>query len=386
MPDPSGVDISPAQIAAYSEHALLQRARKAVALAPLATLFLGYVALDFVRSERVLAWMVLNSLPDLLLYWFCVRGQTALLPPQPRPGRSRLALALRGLQGLTWGSAALVFHIPGPNAALQDLMVLGVLVAVAAPSVINMAPSFRTLAVFCACCLLPPCLLYASLGDGVHLRFAVGLLMLYAVLLLFGHDAYRQFHDGVRELLRNQALLQRLDALSHTDGLTGIANRRRFDQTLATEWARARRSGTPLAVLMIDVDLFKKYNDRYGHQAGDACLLRLAQSLASGMRRASDLVARYGGEEFVVIAPDCDAARAQELANALRLRIQALDMAHADSPFGTVTVSIGAAVQCPSASGQLVQLVQRADEALYRDKNAGRNQVALSSQAPAAAA
>jgi len=140
---------------------------------------------------------------------------------------------------------------------------------------------------------------------------------------------------------------RRLEALSRTDGLTGIANRRRFDEVLAQEWQRAQRSGQPLTLALLDVDWFKHYNDHYGHLAGDECLRAIAGVLAASVGRPSDLVARYGGEEFAVLAPATDAAGVVEIAQRIQAGLQALALPHAASVFTQVTVSIGVAAMAP---------------------------------------
>ena len=169
---------------------------------------------------------------------------------------------------------------------------------------------------------------------------------------------------------------QKLAELSNTDGLTGIANRRRFDEVLAAESARAQRNGQLLAILMIDIDWFKKYNDLYGHQAGDACLARVASVLKSSARRTSDLVARYGGEEFTVITADTDVEKAVKLADALCRAVAALEIPHAQSFHGKITISIGLAADVTDHENGGEALLKRADTALYQAKDAGRNRVA----------
>jgi diguanylate cyclase (GGDEF)-like protein len=171
---------------------------------------------------------------------------------------------------------------------------------------------------------------------------------------------------------------RKLATLSITDGLTGLANRRHFDEVLRTECARAMRIGQPLAVIMLDVDYFKKFNDRYGHQAGDACLIRVAHALAAGTRRAGDLTARYGGEEFSIVLPNTSADEARQIAEALRGAIEALDIAHAGAALGQVTISVGIAVQPEQGAGDPDALMRLADAALYRAKGEGRNRVLVS--------
>lgn len=167
-----------------------------------------------------------------------------------------------------------------------------------------------------------------------------------------------------------------LTRLSAVDGLTGIANRRQFDEALSREWRRCMREREPLALLMCDVDFFKQYNDRYGHQAGDECLKQLAATLRGKLRRPADVVARYGGEEFAAILPDTGVDGAALVAEGMRAAVQALGLAHEASAAGRVTVSIGVAVRVPQQPAELAAFVGAADAALYAAKRRGRNRVA----------
>ena len=182
-----------------------------------------------------------------------------------------------------------------------------------------------------------------------------------------------------RELAESNA---KLAALSTTDALTGVINRRGFDAALADEWSRAARSGEPLALAMLDVDHFKLYNDHYGHQAGDQCLRAVAQAIAAHARRPGDLVARYGGEEFVLLAPLSYGPQALQMAHEMCAAVAALALPHANAPCGFVTVSIGVAALVPECSDGADELVWKADQALYRAKQAGRNCANLSQSRP----
>lgn len=165
----------------------------------------------------------------------------------------------------------------------------------------------------------------------------------------------------------------RLELLSNTDGLTGIANRRSFDRLLTQEWIRALRSGHPLALIMLDVDNFKHFNDQSGHLAGDDCLRALARALLRAGRRAGELVARYGGEEFAVLLPETGLEEAKEAARRIQQEVWALALPHAGIPPGIVTFSLGVASFVPSRQSKPEDLIGEADLALYRAKKAGRN-------------
>jgi len=170
----------------------------------------------------------------------------------------------------------------------------------------------------------------------------------------------------------NEQLLR----LSTTDGLTGIANRRMFDQTLQSEWQRCARSRTSLSLLMIDIDYFKRYNDHYGHQTGDECLRQVARILVLCAKRSGELVARYGGEEFAILLPGAEAAEVLAIAQRCLQQMESAHIAHADSPVSPwLTVSIGVATLLATPRESRATLLQQADGALYCAKKAGRARV-----------
>lgn len=191
----------------------------------------------------------------------------------------------------------------------------------------------------------------------------------------------------VRLRTRNHLELKRhrdtLAALANLDGLTGIVNRRGFDQALITEWRRSKRTHSSLSLLLIDIDHFKAYNDAYGHIEGDTCLRFVADTLTRCLNRPADLVCRYGGEEFVCILPDTDAQGAEQIANTLREAVETSAKPHAsNNELGIVTISVGAASTVPGereGSSEL-DLLKRADDALYAAKDAGRNTVRTNSK------
>ncbi|TNH95323.1 diguanylate cyclase domain-containing protein [Aeromonas sobria] len=166
---------------------------------------------------------------------------------------------------------------------------------------------------------------------------------------------------------------RQLEALSNTDGLTNIGNRRLFDSTLIQAWNRCLRTEIPIALIMLDIDHFKQFNDLYGHLAGDECLRLLAHALAQSGRRSGELVARYGGEEFVILLPNVEPQSAYEIAQHIQQDILILAQPHTQNVTGLVTVSMGVACLIPSNHQQPSELVQLADSALYNAKSSGRN-------------
>jgi diguanylate cyclase (GGDEF)-like protein len=182
--------------------------------------------------------------------------------------------------------------------------------------------------------------------------------------------------ETLRDMTEQKQAQIALERLAACDGLTGIANRRSFDEKLSQEWLRARREKTLVALLMLDVDHFKLFNDHYGHQAGDDCLRRIATCLAALVFRPGDMVARYGGEEFAMVLPSNDSTGALMVAQRARDAVRALAIPHAHSPFGIVTVSIGVSSGVPEPGVSHDALVKAADTALYQAKHAGRDRAA----------
>ena len=173
-----------------------------------------------------------------------------------------------------------------------------------------------------------------------------------------------------------EALTRKFELLSNQDGLTGVPNRRCFDTVFRKEWLRARRDGTPLSALMIDIDYFKAYNDTFGHLQGDICLRRVAEAIETALKRPGDFAARYGGEEFMVILPGTDLAGALSIAGVIRANLRKAAIDYTGSPVsGLVTVSIGISGTVPTMNLDPEALLAASDEALYRAKSGGRNRV-----------
>jgi diguanylate cyclase (GGDEF)-like protein len=209
----------------------------------------------------------------------------------------------------------------------------------------------------------------ARFSLGWYFAKITSLFTSMTVLISQLYGITRLYHSiaGANKILMTQA---------NQDGLTGLSNRRCFDQVLEIEWNRARRDKRSLALLMIDVDYFKKYNDCYGHLAGDDCLRQIAQQLLRVINRPGDVAARYGGEEFVVILPNTDAAGARLVGERLLLNLTAASIPHAhNQPLCRVTLSIGVSAMVPGSGSSTSTLALAADKALYAAKDSGRNQV-----------
>ena len=179
-----------------------------------------------------------------------------------------------------------------------------------------------------------------------------------------------KYYEEVEEYLSDLAI---------NDGLTKIHNRRYFDEILSVEWKRARRERSPLSLIMLDIDYFKKYNDTYGHQAGDETLVKVARAISETMRRPADIVARYGGEEFVVVLPNVPQEDAAKMSEIIRAKIEDLEIEHKLSSINKfLTMSLGIASMVPSSDSSPEELLNKADKALYNAKIRGRNCVTVS--------
>ncbi len=223
-----------------------------------------------------------------------------------------------------------------------------------------------------------PVLMITGLDDpeSVDRAFAVG-----ATDYVMKPIHFAVLRQRVRRLIQQSRLYQKLrlanrelQRLAALDGLTGVANRRRFDEYLDAEWTRMAQEKLPLSLILCDLDFFKKYNDTYGHQAGDDCLRRVADALRFCAKRSLDLVARYGGEEFAVILPNTTGFGAFQVAEEIRAVVNSLDITHIQSAVSQhVTLSLGIACIFPTPDTSPSMLIAEADTALYQAKAAGRN-------------
>ena len=214
-----------------------------------------------------------------------------------------------------------------------------------------------------------------KLPDNIELVARIRYHSRSYMTLLQRDEAYRALRVSQQQLLDTNLVLQRL---MNSDGLTGLSNRRHFDEYLELEWRRSTREQTQISLLMIDVDYFKAYNDAFGHLEGDEALRQVAKAIRANSSRPSDLPARYGGEEFALVLPSTSPGGARLLAEKLRQTIAGMNIPHvAPSQGSSLTVSIGLATMVPQVGSHSRQLIQSADQGLYAAKHNGRNQVAV---------
>jgi diguanylate cyclase (GGDEF) domain len=270
-----------------------------------------------------------------------------------------------GLAGLGWGAAAiLLLWLSLP----LEMLVILILTSMAAIALPRLSPLPSLYGAYLLGIIAPLSLLLIFLPHDVLKLVLLVLIFVSAACML----SARAVHDDLEERLLSSF---DLTTLAGEDKLTGIPNRRHFDERLDREWRRAARMRVPLSLILIDVDHFKKFNDRYGHRAGDECLMQVAQVLDGSVRHPGDLVARYGGEEFVVLLFHMTRDDAYAAAERLRLAVAQLALRHEDSADGQVSISLGGATQVPDGTGAAADLVQAADQALYEAKESGRNRV-----------
>ncbi len=216
-------------------------------------------------------------------------------------------------------------------------------------------------------------LVIVACGYGLSIR---GVKLRHKKIILFMQERLQLLELRTQQL---EQANQDLHRLSHLDSLTGVANRRRFEEALDQEWRRASRAGTPLSLIMIDTDFFKLFNDAYGHQRGDDCLTLIAKTLRNALNRPGDMVARYGGDEFMILIPGINAEGAAEMAEAMRGRVEGMEITHRGSPDDkVVTISLGVVTGYPTRGLSSGELIAAADEALYQAKDEGRNRFIIS--------
>ena len=285
------------------------------------------------------------------------------------------------ISGVIWGLSAFLLF-PADDHGLIALFVLVIASLSAATTVSHSSLKWGS-----AAWAGPAMMLYAvrCIKEGGEFEYTIGFLIaLYLFTIIsYSFKHHRAITASISLRFENLKLVEDLrranDILlqsSSRDGLTGLANRTRFEEFMDREWRRALRERRPVSLIMLDIDHFKPYNDNYGHQEGDECLKKVAAVIADTIKRPADLVARYGGEEFISVLPDTDMRGALELAEKLRIAVELLHIQHAHSSAANiVTVSIGVASMVPEPGMDRSSLVKLVDTALYTAKGEGRNRV-----------
>lgn len=331
-------------------------------------------------ARAVLAWFGLLLAVTLARYHDLRAFRRALAGPSPRVGAWHRRFTLgAGAAGVVWGVAgAVLFHPDSFPHQFLLAFLLGGMLAGAIPLLSALPHAYPAFAVPV---VLPITARMVLAGDQIHL--VMGLMI--AVFGLAMLASSRQMHALFREaqLLRDE-LSESIEAghvlerLVRMDALTGIPNRRLFEEQIHKEWRRAEREGGALAVVTADIDHFKEYNDHYGHPAGDRCLVAVAQAMRRALSRPGDVVARIGGEEFAFLLPGTTVEGARSVAEEIRQSVLALDLQHEFSPAGPrVSVSLGVASTTSGAAASPAELQRASDVALYEAKRLGRNRVAV---------
>ncbi|MGI9335065.1 MAG: diguanylate cyclase domain-containing protein [Gammaproteobacteria bacterium] len=355
----------------------------------------AFVAVAY--SDIALTWIVVwaVAVSTVLCARYVLIGRRLAAPEFPAPASRRGVEFAVGstLTGLVFavGFIAFVPHLSDYERSLMIVSIAG-MCAGGALSQGSYAPAYYG---YASTLFVPPIVYGAMLlvrDPSLVAAAETCILLAYFSVMFVLHAGGRRFiRESIRLQLDNAELVSglkqtnlslsrdrdELTVAAFTDALTGIANRRRFDQTLAARWLDGVRERSPLGCLLIDIDYFKRFNDRYGHDAGDSCLQRVAQTLSDVVHREVDCAARYGGEEFVVLLPNTGSAGALYVGELIRQEINDLKIRHEDSPLAVVTISVGATSVIPSADCTPEGLIKRADEALYAAKEHGRNRVQL---------
>ena len=279
--------------------------------------------------------------------------------------------------GAVWGlSGVLLFHPSSFPHQVVLAFVLGGMVAGAVPLLSSVSHAYWCFAIPV---VLPISIRMMWVGDRIHLLMGLMMVIFGLAMLATSVQVHRLFRDSEklrRELFSSHEVAEALEYLVRLDSLTGIPNRRLFEEELGKEWAREKREHAPLSLIMVDIDHFKEYNDRYGHPAGDVCLVEIAQAMHHALSRPGDLVARIGGEEFAFLLPKTDLRGAIAVAEQIRERILALNLPHEASPVAShVTLSFGVSSSEPASVSSPAELIRTSDIALYEAKRCGRDRI-----------
>jgi diguanylate cyclase (GGDEF)-like protein len=311
------------------------------------------------------AWLF-TAMIGGIWHWFEGRRALRYIGEDTLKGGSIISdIIAAGAAGLGFGLTALLFPYLSPTTRLVVSLMLGVIAVGALPRLSALLPVYAAFLFG----LLAPLVSVLIVVESELSWSAIPAILLMGASLFY---SARQLHKDLLDSLLSRFSLENA---AGEDKLTHLANRRHFDIGLEQEWSHARRSKQPISLIMVDVDFFKKFNDRYGHQEGDHCLTQVAQAISLSARRATDLVARYGGEEFVIVLNQTTRDDAYAICELMRGAVESLSIPHPDSTLGHVTISMGGVTLYARENLKAVELVRTADKALYRAKATGRNKV-----------
>lgn len=331
----------------------------------------------------ILVWSMWSNIPQFIaVVWLAINLfvnisrflitkyalQLDLIDEQSWKRWATTHIVATGIISSLWGIAAFLFYIQGriEFQVFFALIVVG-MSAAALPMIAIYLPSY--IAYFLPS-IVPLMGVFIAEGDRIHVHMAILVGIYILTMLTTARLYYTRIIESTGDRLQ-------LDLLAHVDVLTGLANRRAYENILDKEWQRMKRTGEPLTLLVIDVDFFKEYNDAFGHHAGDDCLIQIARAIKDVFHRSSDFVARLGGEEFVAIVPVTESGAAAELADHARQAVSGLELAHPNPEKEFVTISIGLSTIVPNDNLNVSALYVSADNALYTAKDEGRNRVCV---------
>lgn len=366
----AGSDIEP-DLEARANTELLRLLLKHTPIVFLANMSAGVTLVaglwSVVPPERLTAWLVVMLIFNAAR-WIAARRFTATPPDAATvPRQESLFLYAAFFSGLLWGSTAALFYLP--DQPTHSMFLALVLIAMAAASASLLSFHRHAYPVFALPTVIP--LAVQLLAEDAPTHFALGVVIpIYFSLLFF---LSREIHRFTQAAIRDR-LLREHHALF--DQLTAIPNRRAFDEFLDREWRRAIRTGTPIALIIADIDDFKRYNDAFGHPVGDAVLRAVADLFAGATRRGGDLAARIGGEEFAVVAPETDRQGALTIARNIQAALHTASMGGLPS-LRRPTLSFGICSMTPSESTSRRMLFKDADDALYESKANGKNRISV---------
>ena len=341
-------------------------------------LLLTYILWDVMGHSILNVWLTALLAVTAVRYAMLLAYRRASSPEKTEQRWRRYAVVGACAAGIVWGAAGFfLFHPSSFPYQMLLAFVLGGMVAGGIPLLSFLGAAYPC---FMIPMVLPISYRMFAVGDEVHSIMGMMILVFGAAMLAAAMQMRRFFRamvDFELQLSHSREAGQALERMLRVDALTGIANRRLFDEMLAREWRRAKREGSVLSLIIADIDHFKAYNDRYGHPAGDECLRAVARAMSAVLNRPGDIAARIGGEEFAFLLPDTPPEGAARVGELIRKRVMELGLSHAAAVSGRISVSLGLASSELPDIATPSDLLRSSDKALYQAKRQGRNRLAI---------